>query len=71
MQGRDEGGQLWFSDVLKIIDKDHYGRPCMPRRFTNMSQQGGKIPFEIAVVGQPRLGFVIEIHLNILVASFQ
>jgi hypothetical protein len=62
---------LGLGHVLKFVHEDHEcSADCLCRR-TGALQQILQVVFEVSVVGQPRLAFIVQADLNVLVDELQ
>ena len=65
MECGDQGGELFFFDVLELIDEK--GQRCVTgfRGLSGRLDQGLKIVFEIPVIRETRLGLKVEANLDV------
>ena len=71
MEGGDERSQLVFVDVLELIDEERESCICVLRGDTSRLQQREEIVLEVPVVGEPRLGLVIDADLDVVVLELE
>ena len=65
MQRRNQGRKLTFFDILKFIDEhDHHGA-CGLGRFSGLNQERSQVGFQLAVVGQTGLRFVVKTDFDV------
>ena len=71
MERGDKRGHLRFGNVLQFVDVDGYHRFCRLRGFSDLFEQRRQVAFQVAVVGQPRFGFVIKADFDVVERDFQ
>lgn len=66
MESRDQCRQLWFFDVLQFVDEEHLSRPGLLRGLTRGFEESLEIVFQVTVIGEAGLRFLIESDLDVV-----